>query len=560
MFIRSTKRENEQSISGLPRSEEDPGPTLVFCNPNGGIYQFMSDHFIDSFLNLGINIFFWNYRGYGLSTGSPTPYKLRRDGEHLVKYVQSTLKVKKVGVYGRSMGGLVSTHVGATQNVDFMYADRTFSSLSSVVRVKFGSFLEVFFDIITWTLWKVDNTKNYLASPSYKVFSQATEEKVIPTKASLLYDLTGELLRTRYLSERGDPTTIDQLPIKHQSLTVKIAKKFSCLRGWAFRRTLQAEVDIYRKNFHHKILQDSAFEMLFESLRRICMSLDRDRSWKPRKTTFCPERHLSNKVDYQFLERVPFWVDDYEREELVSGDVSDVLASRISRSDSQTQSQLPLKSTNKNWEPYKLSKDLRDFLNDILDLIDSAGVRIKSVFSESPSVTLQKEHLQIFLVNLEMWGSYLPAHLATRKECQRSQYFQRLAIYKLKHVALKIGNYLVYAKSTRRSNPLPVSLLEDLEALQKHLTLVRMKLRTSLLRGTRRSNAENQTGSEAVMLQTHQVDEIKLELVGEKSQTTQREQSHRVGHLVPLHCGHNCPFDATEMHLIEHHLRAARFI
>jgi alpha-beta hydrolase superfamily lysophospholipase len=48
---------------------------MIFCNPNAGyaeFFQYQSD-WLDYYYNNGINVFVWNYRGYGSSEGTPTP-------------------------------------------------------------------------------------------------------------------------------------------------------------------------------------------------------------------------------------------------------------------------------------------------------------------------------------------------------------------------------------------------------------------------------------------------------------------------------------------------------
>jgi pimeloyl-ACP methyl ester carboxylesterase len=79
-------------------------------------YQYMVNHphafYLRFFLNKNINVMIWNYRGYGLSHGSPDPYLIRRDSEVLLNYMKTKMNLKgKVGVYGRSLGGVVTAHL-----------------------------------------------------------------------------------------------------------------------------------------------------------------------------------------------------------------------------------------------------------------------------------------------------------------------------------------------------------------------------------------------------------------------------------------------------------------
>ena len=78
----------------------------------------------------------WNYRGYGNSTGVPSPAINREDGELVCEWArQKTVeavrnkKPVKVGVHGISIGGLAAAHLGRIGAVEFMFLDRTFSNI-----------------------------------------------------------------------------------------------------------------------------------------------------------------------------------------------------------------------------------------------------------------------------------------------------------------------------------------------------------------------------------------------------------------------------------------------
>ena len=62
------------------------------------------------FLDKGINVFTWNYRAYGRSQGKPSPDNLKKDIEEVYKFLREKLKLRgKIGIYGRSLGGIPSS-------------------------------------------------------------------------------------------------------------------------------------------------------------------------------------------------------------------------------------------------------------------------------------------------------------------------------------------------------------------------------------------------------------------------------------------------------------------
>ena len=79
----------------------------------------------------------WNYRGYGRTKGTncfterfnyPSPKHICEDSEAVLNYLRETVGVKgKIGVYGRSLGGIAATHL--SKYVDMIICDRTFGNL-----------------------------------------------------------------------------------------------------------------------------------------------------------------------------------------------------------------------------------------------------------------------------------------------------------------------------------------------------------------------------------------------------------------------------------------------
>ena len=80
---------NEQSYKKLP--------TFILCNPNAMFYQYMVNHphafYLRFFLNKNINVMLWNYRGYGMSHGTPDPYIIRNDSDILLNYMKTEMNL-----------------------------------------------------------------------------------------------------------------------------------------------------------------------------------------------------------------------------------------------------------------------------------------------------------------------------------------------------------------------------------------------------------------------------------------------------------------------------------
>lgn len=63
---------------------------MIMCNPNFGFAELQqySSEWPEFYLSYGINLVVWNYRGYGKSTGAPSPQAIRRDVEQVFQFAK----------------------------------------------------------------------------------------------------------------------------------------------------------------------------------------------------------------------------------------------------------------------------------------------------------------------------------------------------------------------------------------------------------------------------------------------------------------------------------------
>jgi pimeloyl-ACP methyl ester carboxylesterase len=121
----STKTSTNDSSSSRSRassgySATKPRPsavgTVLFCGPNAGMYESFSmaspeASWLGYYTRLGLDVVFFNYRGYNLSSGRPSPEGLQNDGIFVLEHLKRELGVRKVLIHGESIGGMVATAV-----------------------------------------------------------------------------------------------------------------------------------------------------------------------------------------------------------------------------------------------------------------------------------------------------------------------------------------------------------------------------------------------------------------------------------------------------------------
>ena len=158
-------------------------PTVIMCNPNALYYQQMvtspNAYWLNFFLKRDINVLCWNYRGYGESElgvfETVSPHKCKKDAEYLLAFLVNKLKLKgKIGVYGRSIGGLTACHLANKYNnlIKLLLVDRSFYELSTVPENKVkGRHTARLFDILSWG-WRTRNHSNFVTTTNcYKIIT-----------------------------------------------------------------------------------------------------------------------------------------------------------------------------------------------------------------------------------------------------------------------------------------------------------------------------------------------------------------------------------------------------
>jgi hypothetical protein len=114
---------------------QGPEPiTLVYCHGQGGD---ITDSWprIELLEPLGYNLFIWDYRGFGKSTGTPSERGIQDDEETLWNtfHDDDQVKGKKLVYYGRSFGGAPCIDLATRHPPSALIEESTFTSVDALV-------------------------------------------------------------------------------------------------------------------------------------------------------------------------------------------------------------------------------------------------------------------------------------------------------------------------------------------------------------------------------------------------------------------------------------------
>lgn len=161
-----------------------PSSAVLLCGGNGFVYEcglYMSDS-LQYYLQKGLSVMMWNYRGYGRTLGWPSPAALTKDGLKVAEYILQVRNITKLMVHGESMGGMVAAYIAARANVTVLFADRTFASIESIAGT-YGDKAKAMMKLLTQ--WSTDVVSDYISAKCFKMVSCDPHDSIIPELASL---------------------------------------------------------------------------------------------------------------------------------------------------------------------------------------------------------------------------------------------------------------------------------------------------------------------------------------------------------------------------------------
>jgi hypothetical protein len=108
----------------------------------------------------------------------------------VLHFLLTQIKVKgKIGVYGRSLGGVAANHLASTYPhiISLLVADRTFGNLKEVAINRLSgskAFLEALYVMATMK-WEAFNDMNFLNAKCHKIITADPKDEIVEIQGSL---------------------------------------------------------------------------------------------------------------------------------------------------------------------------------------------------------------------------------------------------------------------------------------------------------------------------------------------------------------------------------------
>lgn len=150
--------------------------TVLFCHGNAGNIGHRIE-IIDMFFRLGLDVFIFDYRGYGRSQGNPSEEGLYLDAQSAYKYLidKRNLNEESIVVYGKSMGANVAIELCSKVRPAAFISESAFASAAEM-----GKKLFPFIPIKWFITIKYDALSKIKEINVPKLIIHSEDDEIIP--------------------------------------------------------------------------------------------------------------------------------------------------------------------------------------------------------------------------------------------------------------------------------------------------------------------------------------------------------------------------------------------
>ena len=138
-YSRRKKSCKKEYISGWHFNNYPGAKTILFCHGNSGNISHRK-YIIDICRRLHLNLFVFDYRGYGKSDSFAYKTFVKEDGEAAYEYLRyyCGIKPKNITIWGESIGGYPASWIASKYSCNSLILMCTFSSLDDIMSYKFS--------------------------------------------------------------------------------------------------------------------------------------------------------------------------------------------------------------------------------------------------------------------------------------------------------------------------------------------------------------------------------------------------------------------------------------
>jgi fermentation-respiration switch protein FrsA (DUF1100 family) len=113
-------------------------PTILFCHGNAGNISHRIEN-VKLLLDCGLQVFIYDYRGYGRSKGKPSEAGLYQDGLAAYDYLVDRKRIspERIIPFGRSLGAAIAVEIATRRDIRSIIIESAFTSTKDMAKNMF---------------------------------------------------------------------------------------------------------------------------------------------------------------------------------------------------------------------------------------------------------------------------------------------------------------------------------------------------------------------------------------------------------------------------------------
>jgi len=155
---------------------KNPMATLLFCHGNGGNISHRLES-IRLFNELNLNVFIFDYRGYGRSKGNITEQGSYLDVKAAYNYILSHIEQdkNKIVIFGKSLGGAIAIDLAAKVEAAALISESCFTSV-----IRIAQEIYPFLPVKWLCTIKYDSLSKIKTIPIPKLIIHSKNDEIVP--------------------------------------------------------------------------------------------------------------------------------------------------------------------------------------------------------------------------------------------------------------------------------------------------------------------------------------------------------------------------------------------
>ena len=204
-----------EKIHGWFIAHRNPAANLLMAHGNAGNLSNRIEWLISFHEQLPVNLFLFDYRGYGRSEGSPSEAGCYMDANAACDWLFENKPELPVIAHGHSLGGAVVVELARRRELAGLIVEATFTKTEDMSRLLFGPLPVYWFTKMKW-----DNMSKVATLTLPKLFIHGDRDNIIPHHlGKKLYDAACEPKKFLTLTGSGhNETYIEGGEIYYQTI------------------------------------------------------------------------------------------------------------------------------------------------------------------------------------------------------------------------------------------------------------------------------------------------------------------------------------------------------